>query len=116
MSLKLFVCGLILGLGSLSFAVSSEYCREVKSDGSFGRPTNQVFRHCVQVDFKSLKLVDNAPSFFGNPPEVFDIRFQENEIEVLRENNWETVYTFSEDGLSLSNSAGAVLTYRGEVE
>jgi hypothetical protein len=45
------------------------FCRSVETGGIFGQPKG-VRSHCVQ--FQMGRANDNANTFFGNPPEVFE--------------------------------------------
>jgi hypothetical protein len=59
-----------------------EFCREIKTDGSFGQPAG-VRSHCVSFD-KDI-MTDYANTFFGNPPE--HIPYEVFDGEVLSKGN-----------------------------
>jgi hypothetical protein len=83
------------------------YCRTVVSGGVFGQPVGKR-QHCVS--FSNGIAVDDANTFFGNPPEQAAYQVSGNDIVF-----GSSEYTISADGLTLvtvsgSAAEGTVLT------
>lgn len=94
------------------------FCREVETDGLFGQPQGKS-EHCLSFhDAKSV--TDNANTFFGNPPQsgTYEIKGNAVIITMVRQapgsdifggDKYESIYTLSDDGKTLSNKVGQVL-------
>lgn len=98
----------------LSSAVSptlagKSYCRTVVSNGEFGQPRGKR-QHCLTF-VNATKVVDNSPTFFGNPPKT-GVYLLEGHTLVVSFNNEQDkdVYSLSVDNKTITNLEGRVLT------
>jgi hypothetical protein len=84
------------------------YSRIVHSDGLFGQPATDR-THSVKFLEGGL-VMDNASTFFGNPPETNPYALEGRDVVISHDGEEVDRYTLSDDGLTLTNGAGAVLT------
>jgi hypothetical protein len=100
----------VFGLGALSAQAGeldgTHFCRKVKSDGSFGQPRGER-EHCVS--FEEDSMVDNASTFFGNPPKSISYVLVGDKILIVDDGELSSPYKYSSKDKTLTNSAGAVL-------
>lgn len=85
------------------------YCRTVISNGEFGQPRGKR-QHCLTfVD--AVNVIDNSPTFFGNPPQT-GVYFLEDHTLLTSFNNEQEkdVYSLSRDNKTLTSVGGLVLT------
>jgi hypothetical protein len=102
----LFALALPLTLAfTVQASAASTYCRTV-AGGGLGQPRGSVREHCVTLGDEG-KLIDNANTFFGNPPEILPFEMNGNVVMVYRSGQWSYAYTLV--GTTLLNGAGAVL-------
>ena len=100
----------VLGFGALSAQAGeldgNHFCRKVKSDGSFGQPRGER-EHCVS--FEEDTMVDNANTFFGNPPKSISYVLVGEKVLVVDDGDLSSPYNYNAKDKTLTNSAGAVL-------
>lgn len=89
--------------------VGKSYCRTIISNGQFGQPKGKR-QHCLSF-ITTMKVVDNSPTFFGNPPQT-GVYLLEGHTLVTSFNNEQEkdVYSLSRDNKTLTNLDGVVLT------
>lgn len=79
-----------------SCLVNAVYTRTVIGDGVMGSPVGE-FHHTLSFN-NDWTVVDNAGSFFGNPPSLIEYTASNYEITI-----GSNLYTLSEDCQTLSN-------------
>lgn len=97
----------------ISLAVRT-YTRKVKGNGYLGSPPPNVeFKHAIRFGNDNT-VTDNGSSFFGNPPESGKYKIDGNtvilELRGVTGSTYVQKYTLSDDGLTITGEAGAVLT------
>lgn len=110
--MKYILAFLVLMFGNLSFAGELDgknFCREVKTDGSFGQPRG-VRNHCVS--FNENVMTDNANTFFGNLPESVRYVLVANKVLLVRDGKLYSDYVVDEELKTLKNGVGATLTLK----
>ncbi len=86
-----------------------EFCRIVETGGILGQPRGKG-EHCVKF-LDAREVVDNANTFFGNPPQRGTYSLEGKTITLNFEDK--KIYVLSSDGLSISDLEGKqVLTLK----
>lgn len=99
----LVLAGLLASQMSFADAGSLEgksYCRTL-STGGLGQPAGEG-KHCIK--FSKGTAMDNANTFFGNPPE-----FSPYSVEGMTVTFGSSVYELSEDGSTLTTVKGSAV-------
>lgn len=88
------------------------FCRSVVSNGGFGQPAG-VREHCLTFVNKA-QVIDNANTFFGNPPQTGTYLLQGltlvTEFVSPAGEEEKHIYSLSSDGKKLTSLEGQVLT------
>lgn len=85
------------------------YSRTFVTKPLLGRPGGKQ-THFLKFSADGLSVVDNANTFFGNPPATYNYELEGLLLKVTEENNHIAKYTLSADGKTLTSETGAVLT------
>lgn len=80
-----------------------------------GSPSEVKFTHTVQFRDDGI-ATDNASTFFGNPPETGKYKVEGNVVTLdlrgVTGRSYRQKYVLSDDGLTITGEAGAVLTLK----
>lgn len=102
--------GAVLTLVEMAELANTTFCRKVSTGGLFGQPAGER-DHCISFS-GSVNVTDNASTFFGNPPELGVYEISGNGIMLKLKSisgSYSVKYTLSDDGLTLTGDAGAIL-------